>query len=66
MDLQKVTESLKENVPALIKDNKGALIGALAGYLLTNSEEAKTAILGAVAGSLLIDQKPKSNTEESK
>ena len=55
--LQKITDSLDEKTPQLVKDNKGAMIGALVGLFLTNNEKAKSALLGAVAGALLIDQK---------
>ena len=55
--LEKITEGLEENTPQLVKDNKGAMLGALVGLLFTNSEKAKSALLGAVAGALLVDQK---------
>lgn len=55
--LQKITDSLDEKTPQLVKDNKGAMIGALVGLFLTNNEKAKSTLLGAVAGALLIDQK---------
>ena len=55
--LQKITDNLDEKTPQLVKDNKGAMIGALVGLFLTNNEKAKSALLGAVAGALLIDQK---------
>ena len=50
-------EELKEKVPELVKENKGALIGAVVGYLLTDSKQAQSAILGALAGSVFVDKK---------
>lgn len=51
-------EKFKEQAPELIKDNKGALIGAALGYFLfSGDEKAQSALLAAVAGSLLIDKK---------
>lgn len=55
--LDKVTEALEEKTPQIVKDNKGAMAGALVGLLITNSEKAKSILLGVVAGALLIDQK---------
>lgn len=60
-----VLESLKEKAPELVKENKGALIGALLGYLFTDSKQAQSTIMGAVAGSLLVDAKKESDTKES-
>ena len=57
--LEKVVNQFKDKAPQIVKDNKGALIGALIGYLLTDSEEAKSAILGAVAGAIIVDSKEK-------
>lgn len=54
---QKVVDNLSEKTPELVKKNKGALIGAVIGYLLTDNEKAKSALLGAVAGSLIGDKK---------
>jgi len=55
--LQKVIDDFKEKAPEAVKENKGALLGALVGYLLTDSKQAQSTILGAVAGSLLVDKK---------
>ena len=55
--LNEVVEQFKDKAPELVKDNKGALIGAVIGYLLTDNKQAQSAILGAVAGSLIVDKK---------
>ena len=55
--LDEIVEKFKDQAPELVKDNKGALIGAVLGYLLTDSKQAQSAILGAVAGSLIVDKK---------
>lgn len=49
-------KELTDKVPELVKENKGALIGAVIGYLLTDSKEAQSAILGALAGKVLVDE----------
>ena len=55
--VENATDKLAENTPEIIKDNKGALIGAVIGLLLTNSEKGRSALLGAIAGSLIGDKK---------
>jgi len=55
--LKELLENLKEQAPETVKNNKGALIGAVVGYLLTDSKQAQSTILGAVAGSLFVDKK---------
>lgn len=64
MDLQKVGDNLKENIPKVIKENKGALIGAVAGYFLTDNEQAKTMMLAAITGALIVDNKAKKKEDE--
>ena len=59
MDLDRVKDALDEKTPQLVKDNTGAMVGALVGLLFTNSEKAKSVLLGAVAGALLIDKRNK-------
>lgn len=51
--MDNAVEKLKESVPQIVKDNKGALIGAIIGVFLTDNKKAQSAILGAVAGTLL-------------
>ena len=55
--IKEVLDNLKETAPETVKNNKGALIGAVLGYLLTDSKQAQPTILGAVAGSLFVDKK---------
>lgn len=55
--LKEVVDNLKDKAPEMVKDNKGALIGAAVGYLLTNNKEAQSTILGAIAGSVFVDKK---------
>lgn len=47
----------KFNAPELVKNNKGAMIGAVIGYLMSDNEQAKSAVLGAIAGSLIEGRK---------
>lgn len=56
MDLEKIKDNLNDKAPQLVKDNKGALVGALVGYFLSDNEKAKSLLLGAVAGALLVDK----------
>lgn len=43
-----------------ISENKGALVGAVVGYLFSDNKKIQSAILGAVAGALILDkEKPK-------
>lgn len=55
--IKDVIETVKTKTPELVKDNKGALIGAVVGLLLTNNKEAQSSLIGAIAGSLLVDKK---------
>lgn len=55
--VQKVIDNLKDKTPEMVKENKGALIGALVGFLLTDNKAAQSSILGALAGSLIVDKK---------
>lgn len=55
--LSEVVDQFKDKVPELVKDNKGALVGAVIGYLLTDNKQAQSAILGALAGSVIVDKK---------
>ena len=62
--LQKLTDGLQEDAPKIVKENKGALAGALIGYFLSDNKKAQSLLLGAVAGALLVDQKKKSEEDE--
>ena len=54
-----LVNKFREDAPQVVKDNKGALLGALVGYLLTDNKQAQSTILGLVAGSVLVDNKEK-------
>lgn len=56
-NLPGVVEQFKDKAPELVKSNKGALIGAVIGYLLTENKEAQSALIGAIAGAVIIDNK---------
>ena len=62
--LQKISDSLEEKAPQIVKDNKGALIGAVIGYFLSDNKKAQSVLLSAVAGAILVDGKKKSDEEE--
>lgn len=51
--MSNILEQLKEKAPEIVKNNKGALIGAVFGYLLSDSKEAQSVILGALAGTVI-------------
>lgn len=53
--LDDMVEEFKTQAPTVVKSNKGALVGALIGYLLTDNKQAQSTILGLLAGSVLVD-----------
>jgi len=55
--VQDIIESFKDKAPDMVKDNKGALVGAVIGFLLTDNKQAQSTILGAIAGSIVVDKK---------
>jgi len=57
--IDEVVDQFKDQAPALVKTNKGALMGAVIGYLLTDNKQAQSTILGLLAGSVLVDGKEK-------
>lgn len=59
-----IVEEFKTKAPKVVKNNKGALVGALIGYLLTDSKKAQSTLLGLVAGSVLVDKKENKDDEE--
>ena len=61
--LEDIVDGFKDQAPQLVKDNKGALIGAVIGYLLTDNKQAQSAILGAIAGSVFVDKKKEDEDE---
>lgn len=56
MTIKDLIKEYGDSAPELVKNNKGALVGAIIGYLLSDNEKAKSAILGAVAGKVLGDK----------
>lgn len=63
MDFNKVVESIKKDAPKFVKENKGALIGAVVGLFLTDNKAAQSSILGAVAGATFVDNKKDEKSE---
>lgn len=61
--VKKVTDSLTKDLPKLVKENKGAAIGAVVGYLLADklneNEGLITAVLGGLVGKAVDDSKDK-------
>ncbi len=55
--IEKIVEQFKDKAPEMVKDNKGALIGAVIGFLLTDNKQAQSALLGAIAGAVVVDNK---------
>lgn len=55
--IEKIVEQFKDKAPEMVKDNKGALIGAVIGFLLTDNKQAQSALLGAIAGAVVVDKK---------
>lgn len=62
--LQEITDNLQEKAPQIVKENKGALLGAVVGYFISDNEKAKSVLLAAVAGALLVDRKHQVEDEE--
>lgn len=62
--VKKVTDSLTKDLPKLVKENKGAAIGAVVGYLLadklTENEGVITAVLGGLVGKAVDDKQKES------
>lgn len=61
--VKKITDSLTKDLPKLVKENKGAAIGAVVGYLLadklTENEGIITAVLGGLVGKAVDDSRDK-------
>jgi uncharacterized protein YcfJ len=57
----KLVDSVTKDLPNLVKENKGAAIGAVVGYLLADklqeNEGLVTAILGGLVGKAVDDTK---------
>lgn len=58
-----VLETIKTEVPDIAKENKGAIIGAVAGYFLANvlkdHQEVVTSVLGGLVGHAIDEEKKK-------
>lgn len=61
--VKKVTDSVTKDLPKLVKENKGAAIGAVVGYLLSDklaeNEGLLTALVGGLVGKNFVDDKKK-------
>lgn len=59
--VKKVVDSVTKDLPNLVKENKGAAIGAVVGYLLADklqeNEGLITAVLGGLVGKAVDDNK---------
>ena len=56
-------EQFKDKAPQIVKKNKGALVGAALGYLLTDSKQAQSVLLGLIAGAIVVDNKQDNDNE---
>lgn len=58
--VKKMVEGVSKDLPKLVKENKGAAIGAVVGYLLADKLEEKgeitSAVLGGLAGAFIDDK----------
>ena len=59
--IKKTVDSITKDLPKLVKENKGAAIGAVVGYLLADklseNEGLLTAVLGGLVGKAVDDNK---------
>lgn len=62
-NMDKTIENLKEQLPVLVKDNKGALVGAAIGYFFSDDPKVQSALLGAIAGAIILDKKEEDEDE---
>jgi outer membrane lipoprotein SlyB len=57
----KLLDSVTKDLPALVKENKGAVVGAVVGYFLADAlsknEGVVTAVLGALVGNVVDNKK---------
>lgn len=59
---QKVMDTLKKDLPNIIKDNKGAAVGLVAGFLLADYLKENQNVMSALLGGLVghaVDEKKK-------
>lgn len=63
--VSKLVDSVTKDLPNLVKENKGAALGALIGYFLadkvTENEGIIPAILGGLVGKAVDDKKKESD-----
>lgn len=61
--VNKLVDSVTKDLPKLVKENKGAAIGAVVGYLLADklseNNEITSSILGGLVGAFIDDKKEK-------
>lgn len=60
--VSKLTDSVTKDLPKLVKENKGAAIGAVVGYLLADKLNEQEGLIPALLGGLLgheVDEKQK-------
>lgn len=60
--VKKVTDSVTKDLPKLVKENKGAAIGAVVGYLLSDKLQENEGLISALLGGLVgkaVDDKKK-------
>lgn len=61
--VKKVVDSVTKDLPNLVKENKGAAIGAVVGYFLadklSDNNEISSAILGGLVGAFIDEKKDK-------
>lgn len=59
--INKVMDSITKDLPNIVKENKGAAIGAVVGYLLADTlsenEGLLTALVGGLVGKAVDDKK---------
>jgi hypothetical protein len=64
--VSKLLDTVKKDLPKLVKENKGAAIGAVAGYFLADTlnkhEGVIVSLLGALVGHA-VDEKTKDKKE---
>lgn len=59
--VEDLVDKFKDKAPEMVKENKGALIGAVIGYFLSDNTKAQSAILGALAGAVFVDKDKENN-----
>lgn len=61
--VKRVTDSVTKDLPKLVKENRGAAVGAVIGYLLSDklkeNEGVVTALLGGLVGHAVDENKEK-------